>query len=141
MFAARTLAEGRASSSESLQPSSTAQSAGPTRTDLGDFSEPKKAVSGGHLQGSLPLLLPASPKLTISVSRIAPGLGLEGVVEVPGFLCWSLRFISCWRVVPACGLLSLGFSPTATRGWGKKRPEINQMSKTRGKEPCSPPTH
>lgn len=133
MFAAWALGEGRASSLEPAE-SSTAQSLGPTsqapRANVGDFSELQEAVSHGHPQGSPSLLLPASPKRTISLSWTPPGLDLAGVVEVPRFLCWSLRFMSCWRVVPTWGLLSLGFSPIAKRRWGKKRPEISQMSKT-----------
>lgn len=82
---------------------------------MSDFSKPKGSVSDGTLQGSPPLLLLPSPKRTISVSWTPPGLGREGVVEVPGLFCGSLRFTSCERVVPAWGLLSLGFSPTATR--------------------------
>lgn len=128
MFAAWALGEGGASSLEPAE-SSTAQPLGPTRqapgANLGDFSEPQEAVSHGHPQGSPPLLLPASPRRTISVSWTRPG-----VAEVPRFLCWSLRLMSCWRVVPAWGLLSLGFSPTAKRRGGRKRPEISQMAKT-----------
>lgn len=66
------------------------------------------------------------------MSWTPPGLGRAGVVEVPGFLCWSLRFTSCGRVVPAWGLLSLGFSPAATRGLGEEearnQPDIKDQS-------------
>lgn len=99
---------------------------------MGDLSKPKGTASDGSFQGSPPLLSFASRKRTISVSWTPPGLGRPGVVEAPGFLCWSLRFASCGRVVPAWGLLSLGFSPTATRGMGEEESR-NQKSKTRTK--------
>lgn len=89
---------------------------------MGDFAKPKGVVSEENLQGSPPLLHPASPKRTISESWTPPELGRAGVVEVPEFLCWSLRFTSCERAVPPWGLLSLGFSPTDTRGMGEKEP-------------------
>lgn len=117
MFAAGTLGGRDSSAAEPAGPTSQAP-----RTGMGDFGKPKGVVSEENLQGSPPLLHPASPKLTISVSCTPPELDREGVVEVPEFLCWSLRFTSCERAVPAWGLLSLGFSPTAARGMVEEEP-------------------
>lgn len=143
MSAARALVGGRARSLEPAQPNFTmpslASPVGSQNVHVGKLSMPKGTACDGSFQGSPPLRLSANRKRTISVSWTPPGLGRPAVVEAPGFLCWSLRFTSWGRVVPAWGLLSLGFSPTATRGMGRKSPEIgSQRPEPNGREPCSP---
>lgn len=136
MSAARALGKGTAGNSEPLQPPGHGPLAPPIARLQDPRGKPLQAQGDSlrwNVRGSPPLLLSASCTRTISASWTPPGLGRpEVVVEAPGFLCWSLRFTSCGRVVPAWGLLSLGFSPTATRGTRKGESE-NQMSKTRTK--------